>query len=72
MSSNILEEILWAIADVRGVDPEDLDLVLHDYIDIDAIRGLLEQSSSDWTLEFSVQNHSVTVMGDGVVLVDDG
>ena len=64
------EEIIEAIAVTKGVDPRDLDIILYDYIDVDAIRDLTAHETATWTLSFETPDHVVTVQSDGVILID--
>lgn len=66
----INEEIIRAIADAKDTEPADLDLILQNYIDMDAIQLLLDHDSADWTLRFEIPNHSVMVTGENEILVD--
>ncbi|QZP38537.1 HalOD1 output domain-containing protein [Halobaculum magnesiiphilum] len=70
MSSLVVDRVVAAIADAEGKDPLDLDYALQDYIDADAIHQLAAHDGSSWTLQFEVPNHTVTVTGEGAVLVD--
>ena len=48
----------------------ELDFVLQDHVDVEAIESLKAHPSDSWTLSFEVPGHSVTVTGDSIVLVD--
>jgi hypothetical protein len=63
-----IPEIVEAIADAKGVDSESLDITLEEHISTEAIRSLVAQESSLWTLSFALPNHTVT--SDGAILVD--
>ncbi len=65
-----VSEIVEALAVSENCDPAELDYALQDHVDVDAIKSLTAHRSDSWTLSFEVPNHSVTVTGDGVVLVD--
>ena len=67
---SLTTSVVLAIADAEGVDPMDLDFVLHDYVDTDAIEQLLAHDGGEWTFTFEVEAHTVTVTSDGVVYVD--
>lgn len=62
--------VVGAIADVKSVDPTELDLVLQNYVDVDALESLAAKEDSSWTLTFELPEHDVTVTNDGGVLVD--
>jgi hypothetical protein len=65
-----VSEIVGALAAIEGCDPAELDYALQDHVDVGAIKSLTAHRSDSWTLSFEVPGHSVTVTGDGVVLVD--
>jgi hypothetical protein len=67
---NIAVDILEAVADEKGIDPEELDFRLTEYIDPDAIARLAAHQTASWTLSFELPDHNVTVTSDGLVLVD--
>lgn len=70
MSTPVVEKIIGAIADAEGTDPSELDMVLYDRVDVDAIRELVDHDGDSWELQFEVPDHNVTVTGDGAVRVD--
>lgn len=70
MSSQISSNIIEAIADSNGVKPRNLDIVLYDHIDLEAVEQLHENSSSTWKLEFELPKNSVTVNSDGDIHID--
>lgn len=71
MPQNLTSEIVEAVADSEGVEPSELDFVLGNYIDLDAVSQLAEHSNGTWTLDFELPEHSVAVTSDGVILVDN-
>ena len=70
MSDCLTAQIVEVIAEVERQNPMDLEFVLQDYIDTDALEALAKHSSTSWTLEFEVASHEVLVSGDGRVEVD--
>lgn len=70
MAPHIVPELIKAIADAKGIEPDQLDFTLHEYIDADAIELLAAHESASWTLSFELPNHNVTVTSDGIILVD--
>lgn len=68
--NDIAASIIEAVADAKGVDPIHLDIVLHDYIEPDALNRLVAHDSGTWTLSVELPEHTVTVTSDCVVLVD--
>lgn len=66
----ILRAIIEAVADAKDMEPVELELVLEDYIDVDAIERLDRHGSDLWTLQFELPEHTVIVSGDGTILVD--
>lgn len=61
-----------ALADAKGIEPEKLEITLHEHIDLDAIELLATHETASWTLSFELPNHNVTVTSDGLILVDGG
>lgn len=68
-SESITMAVVTALADARGVDPAELDVVLNDHVDLDALESLAEHGGS-WTFTFEVSNHTVTVTNERVAVVD--
>jgi len=66
----ILRSIIEAVADAKDTEPVELDLVLQDYVDAEAIERLDGHESDLWTLQFELPEHTVLVSGDGTILVD--
>jgi len=70
MDESVITEIVNSIADAEGVEPNDLDLVLYDHIDIDSVVRLVNTDKGSWSLAFDVPDYTVTVWSDGSVLVE--
>lgn len=70
MGRNLASEVIEAVADAKGIDPVELDIVLADYINPDALDQLAQHDSGTWTLSFELPEHNVTVTSDGLILVD--
>lgn len=70
MTDSVASDIIEAIAEAKGVDPEAVDFVLHDYLDPEALSLLADHDNSIWMLTFNVPGHEVTVTSDGDILVD--
>ncbi|WP_147441166.1 HalOD1 output domain-containing protein [Halorubrum sp. Atlit-26R] len=70
MYEALTSTLIRSIAEHKSVDPNELDVIVADYIDIAAVEQLARHSTSTWSLEFELPNHSVTVHSDGRVLVD--
>lgn len=62
--------ITEAVAEVRDTRPTELDLVLNDHINAEAIHQLAADESSPWRLTFHLPEETVTVTSDGIVFVD--
>ena len=63
-------ELVRAVAAAEGVDPEELDFVVEEYVETDAIELLATHEGASWTLSFELPRHNVTVTSDGLILVD--
>lgn len=68
--SPLVSKVVAALADAEGVGPAELDFILQDHIDADALAALARHSGTTWTLSFEVPGHTVTVTGEQFVLVD--
>lgn len=66
----IVENILGAIAEVEGTEPENLELSLEDYISVDAIQMLVRHNCDCWRLVFETPNHVIEVTEENTILVD--
>ena len=64
------EQIVGAIADAKDIEPRNLDIILQDYIDVDAVRLLANHQNEAWQLEFAIPNHTVRILGGNAVFVD--
>ena len=64
-------EIVKAISDAKGVDPIEIEYPLGEFINIEAVELLANQSRVPWTVAFELPDHTVTVRSDGAILVDD-
>lgn len=69
MDRSIETEVVYAIADAEDVEPEELDIVLYDYIDLEPIANLVDDDTTSWTFSFEILSYVVTVDSDGSVLV---
>jgi len=67
---DVVRGLLDALAAAEECEPAELDYALQDHIDVDSLEALLSHPADSWTLSFEVPDHSVTVTGEGVVLVD--
>jgi hypothetical protein len=67
---DILHAVIEAIADAKDTEPDELELVLEDYISTEAIQRLDDHENESWHLQFELPNHTVRIDGDGTVLVD--
>jgi hypothetical protein len=70
MDEHIPTQIIEAIAEAEGMEPERLDVSLQNCVSTDAIRELVAHQSDSWRLQFETPNHVVHVMGDNTILVD--
>ena len=71
MLESVISDIVDAVADSEGVKSDELDIVLADYIDPDALEQLANHGNSTWRLEFELPDHVVTVTSNGEIFVDD-
>lgn len=62
--------IVKTIADAKDVEPTELEPVLEDYIDTDAVDRLVSRDDASWTLTFELPEHTVTVTNEEVIRVN--
>ncbi|MFC5278778.1 HalOD1 output domain-containing protein [Halorubrum rubrum] len=67
----LLDSLIGAIADAKDTEPDELEVALENYVSTAAIRQLDAHERDSWTLQFDLPNHSVRIVGDGAILVDD-
>lgn len=63
--------VVTAVADAEGVPPEDLDPVLHDAVNVDALDAIYKGSRRPVTVEFEFAGYLVKVDPDGRVSVQE-
>jgi len=68
--TDIIYEVVAALAAAEGVDPQELDYRLSEYVDTDALTTLATSDGSVWEFKFHVKNHTVTLTHDGRIYVD--
>ena len=60
-------DITNALAEKRGTSPEELEIVLEEHIETDAIDLLAKRSATTWKLTFELPGYEVTVTSDNTV-----
>jgi len=70
-SVSVCLAILETVAEQKDTELPELDFVLDDHIDTDAMRRLASHRSTSWTLSFELPESTVTVTGEGHILVDE-
>lgn len=72
---DVATTLVLAIAEVDGVSPTDLDFVLDDYVDPDALNqvfaGERSVGSSDAAVYLRIDDHDVCVHAGGEVIVTE-
>lgn len=71
MSQYLVSDVIEAIANSKDKEPDELEIVLHDHIDVDALENLAKHGKSTWRIQFELPRHVVTVTSSGQILVDD-
>ena len=64
-------QVIETIADYVGKDPIDVDFTLGDYLDPEALDTLLESSTEELVVAFTIDNLLITVANDGTIEVRD-
>lgn len=70
MDQSPVVSIIEAVADAKGVGPDELDTPIQEHVELEAIELLADHDAASWTLSFELPEHNVTVTSDGLVLVD--
>ena len=70
MTTDIVYEVVAALAAAEDVDPQQLEYTLSEYVDTDALTSLAQSEDSVWEFKFRVKNHAVTLTHDGRIYVD--
>jgi hypothetical protein len=65
----LIHSLIEAVAEAKGKEPDELEIVLEDHISTEAIQRLDDHESESWTLQFELPNHTVQVVGDGTISV---
>lgn len=66
----VITHVVEAVAETEGCAPSELDFSLYDHIDADALLALATSEHADWQLVFHVPDHTVSLRGNGQILVD--
>jgi hypothetical protein len=61
MGERLTTRIVREVAKAKGVEPSELEFVLYEHIDTDALSQLSEHEGSRWTLTFVVPEYEVTI-----------
>lgn len=70
MDANVIEQIVWTIAEVEETDPENLDIAIEDHVSTAGIKSFVDHKSRSWRLQFETPNHVVEVLGTNTIVVD--
>ena len=70
MNDQLTHEIVNGVAERRDVEPAELDLVIEDYIDTEAVERLADHETASWTLSFQLPESVVTIMNGGEISID--
>lgn len=62
--------IIDSVASVKDVAPTELRVQLQSVVDVDVLETLADHDDVDWALSFEYDGHTVTVDGQGTVVVD--
>jgi hypothetical protein len=69
-TTDIIYEVVAALAAAEGVDPQELEFTLSEYVDTNALTTLAASDGSVWEFKFHVKNHTVRLTHDGRIYVD--
>ena len=60
-----------AVADSKGVESNESEIVLTEHVDLEAVERLAENSDATRRPSFTPPQHRVTIANSGEILVDD-
>lgn len=69
--SDVVVDVVEAIASAEGKAAHELEYSLYRYVDPEVVRELAAMDNEDWELTFEVPGHEVTISGDGTIRVDE-
>lgn len=69
MKQTLLERVINAIADAKGVEADALEIPLERHISTEAIRALETHDSRSWQLEFETPDHIVEITNSNEITV---
>jgi hypothetical protein len=67
---HLAAEVIESVAEEKGVEPEDLDFVLSEYVDCDALNQFADSGESPWHVSFEIPEYRVTITDRGTIDVD--
>ncbi|OYR52914.1 HalOD1 output domain-containing protein [Halorubrum sp. Ea8] len=70
MYNDLISDVIKAIAHSKDMEPEELDIVLQDHIDPDALETLVKHDKGTWSLQFALPEQTVMVESNGQILVN--
>lgn len=63
-------KLIDAIAMVEEIHPTELDFVMHDYLDLEALDALIENCNCNLEIKAEINGHDVEIDSDSTVIVD--
>jgi len=74
-ADELLIAIIEAIAKAEAVPVSEIDIQLHDHLDVEALMALYEHASEhnnpEWSFSFAVEAFEVTIECDGRITVEN-
>lgn len=70
MQSQFTDQIIERIAERENKKPDELDIIIHNHIPMDAVETLMRHDSNSWRLQFETESHVIEVAGNGTILID--
>lgn len=64
MTTSINNQIIHAVAEAKGIDPLEMDIVLGEHVDLEAIEQMARRDDHTWQLTFKLPEYEVTVTSD--------
>ncbi len=64
-------QIIEALADYQGVDPIELDFVLGEKIDTEALETVLDADTETLKVTFRIEGMTVFIAADGTIMISE-
>ncbi len=64
-------QIIKALAEYQGVDPMELDFMLGEKIDPEALETVLDADAEDLQVTFTIEGMTICIADDGTIMISE-